>query len=82
MGFLSTYWKAWTVAFALCLVWQMVDGVGTRMFVERSDWYALQLLTSTLLWFFGTRLALVKPVTLIPILAGTVLGGLLSLWVI
>ena len=76
------YIKAWACAFILCVVWQMVDGVGTRLFVERSDWYALQLLASTLLWFFGTRFALAKPVTLIPIVAGTVLGGLLSLWVI
>ena len=77
-----TYIRLWALAFSLCLVWQLVDGIGTRLFVDRSDWFALQLLASTLLWFYGTRLALAKPVTLLPIVAGTVLGGWLSMVVI
>ena len=76
------YGASWSTAFIICLVWQLVDGVGTRLFVERSAWFGVQLFASTLLWFYGTRLAVAKPVTLVPILLGTVLGGLLSLWVI
>lgn len=76
------YGASWAIAFSICLVWQLVDGIGTRLFVERSSWFALQLFASTLLWFYGTRLAVAKPVTLVPIVVGTVVGGLLSLYVI